>query len=128
VIGCIDDLIIVPLGIAAVLRLVPADVLADCREQAQMRTERRVSWIGVAFMVTVWLLAATWLVLVVRDFLTWSEGGRHMAGRVRLVAWLLLVLLALFPILAAIADLVSDFGTGLPTDHQATFAAVAGQE
>jgi len=32
------------------------------------------------------------------------------------VAWLLLLLLALFPVVAAIADLVSDFGAGLPTD------------
>jgi uncharacterized membrane protein YkvA (DUF1232 family) len=70
VLGYVDDLIIVPLGIAAVLRLVPKDVLAECREQAQMRMERRVSWVGAAFMVAVWLLAATWLVLVVRDLLT----------------------------------------------------------
>ena len=46
---------------------------------------------------------------------------------VRFVAWVLLLLLALFPVLAAIADLASDFGAGLPTDHQPTFAALAGQ-
>jgi uncharacterized membrane protein YkvA (DUF1232 family) len=71
VLGYLDDLIIVPLGIAAVLRLVPADVIADCREQANMRTERRVSWVGAAFMVAVWLLAATWLVVAVRGLFTW---------------------------------------------------------
>lgn len=70
VIGYLDDLIIVPLGIAAVLRLLPADVLADCREQAQMRTERRVSWVGAAFIVVVWLLVGTWLVFMVRHLLT----------------------------------------------------------
>jgi uncharacterized membrane protein YkvA (DUF1232 family) len=70
VIGYLDDLIIVPLGIAAVLRMVPADVLAECREQAKMGRERRVSWIGAAFIAIVWLLAATWLVLLVRDLLT----------------------------------------------------------
>ena len=70
VLGYLDDLIIVPLGIALVLRLVPIDVLAECREQAQVRMERRVSWVGAAFMVAVWLVTATWLVLVVRDLLT----------------------------------------------------------
>lgn len=70
VIGYLDDLIIVPLGIAAVLRLMPADVLADCREQAQIRAERPVSWVGAAFMLAVWLLAAAWLALVVRNLLT----------------------------------------------------------
>lgn len=39
----------------------------------------------------------------------------------------MLVFLALFPVLAAIAELASDFVAGLPTDHQATFGAVAGQ-
>jgi uncharacterized membrane protein YkvA (DUF1232 family) len=69
VIGYLDDMIIVPLGIAAVLRLVPSDVMQDCREQARIRMERPVSWIGAAFMVAVWLLLAVWLVLVVRDLL-----------------------------------------------------------
>jgi hypothetical protein len=35
-----------------------------------MRRERRVSWIGAAFTIAVWLLAATWLVVTVRDLLT----------------------------------------------------------
>jgi uncharacterized membrane protein YkvA (DUF1232 family) len=70
VIGYLDDLIILPLAIAMVLRLVPADVLADCRERAQMRVEHGVSWVGAAFIVAVWLVAVTWLILVVRGLLT----------------------------------------------------------
>ena len=70
VIGYLDDLIIVPLGITAVLLMVPADVIADCREQARLRMERRVSWAGAVFMVAVWMLALAWLVLVVRGLLT----------------------------------------------------------
>jgi uncharacterized membrane protein YkvA (DUF1232 family) len=70
IIGYLDDLIIVPLGIAAVLRLIPAEILNECRAQAQVRMEQHVSWVGAAFMVTVWVVAAMWLVLVVRDLLT----------------------------------------------------------
>lgn len=70
VIGYLDDLIIVPLGIAAVLRLMPADVLDDCRAQAQVRMQRPVSWVGAAFMVTVWLVAAAWLAHAVLGVLT----------------------------------------------------------
>jgi uncharacterized membrane protein YkvA (DUF1232 family) len=70
VLGYLDDLIIVPLGIAAVLRLMPAEVLDECRTQAQVRLERPVSWIGAPFMVVVWLLATTWLLLVARNWLT----------------------------------------------------------
>ena len=34
ILGQLDDLVIVPLGIALCIRLVPADVLADCRAKA----------------------------------------------------------------------------------------------
>ena len=70
VLGYVDDLIIAPLGIAAVLRLIPADVIGECRAQAQARVERPVSWVGAVVIVAVWLVAAAWLVLVVRDLLT----------------------------------------------------------
>ncbi len=69
VFGYLDDIIIVPLGIAAVVRLMPADVLADCRAQAQTRTERPVSWLGAAFMIVVWLAVATWLLFALRGLL-----------------------------------------------------------
>ncbi len=42
------------------------------------------------------------------------------------VAWLLLVVLGLFPVLASILDLVSVRVNGIPSDHRAAFAAVAG--
>ena len=70
VVGYLDDLIIVPLGIAAVLRLIPAEVLNECREQAQLRVAQRTSPIGAAFIVAVWLVAAALVVLVVRNLLT----------------------------------------------------------
>jgi uncharacterized membrane protein YkvA (DUF1232 family) len=69
VFGYLDDMIIVPLGIAAVVRLVPAEVLADCRVQAAIRMERPVSRAGAAFMIAVWLILGSWLILVVRDLL-----------------------------------------------------------
>jgi uncharacterized membrane protein YkvA (DUF1232 family) len=39
IIGYLDDLILIPLGIALVLRLTPAGALADCRAQAQQELE-----------------------------------------------------------------------------------------
>lgn len=35
VLGYLDDLIILPLGILLVLRMIPAEVLRDCRKQAE---------------------------------------------------------------------------------------------
>jgi hypothetical protein len=42
------------------------------------------------------------------------------------LGWILLLILALFPFLSVAADLVADLNTGIPSDHQATFAALAG--
>src|SRR5512144_3435294 len=36
VLGYLDDLLLVPLGIALTIRLIPPDVLSECREQAKL--------------------------------------------------------------------------------------------
>jgi len=71
VLGYLDDLIIVPLGIAVVLRLVPAEVLADCRARAEVRTHGPVSRVGAIIVIAIWLVAAIWLVLAIRGLFTW---------------------------------------------------------
>lgn len=61
VLGYLDDLIIVPLGIALSLRLIPAEVLAECRARAmgvEGRTILRampIRWLGLAVVLVVWL-------------------------------------------------------------------------
>jgi uncharacterized membrane protein YkvA (DUF1232 family) len=70
VLGYLDDLILVPAGIALVLRLVPAEVMTDCRAQANARAERPISRIGAAAMICIWLAVGIWALLFVRDLLT----------------------------------------------------------
>jgi uncharacterized membrane protein YkvA (DUF1232 family) len=69
VLGYLDDLIIVPLGIALVLKLVPSEVLVDCRDRAEVAAERPVSRIGAAFMIVVWLALAAVVILAIRAWL-----------------------------------------------------------
>jgi len=45
---------------------------------------------------------------------------------VLLIAWVLLLLLGLFFLIAPAADLAGDARQGLPTDHQTTFTKLAG--
>src|SRR5215813_14226699 len=49
VLGYLDDLIVVPLGIALCLKLVPPHVIADCRERASAASGRPTSYLGAAF-------------------------------------------------------------------------------
>jgi uncharacterized membrane protein YkvA (DUF1232 family) len=67
VIGYLDDLIVVPLGIALALKLIPAPVMADCRLRALAAEGRPVSRAGAAFIIAVWLTAAVIAVLVLRN-------------------------------------------------------------
>jgi uncharacterized membrane protein YkvA (DUF1232 family) len=58
VIGYLDDLIVIPLGVLLVRRLIPGGVLADCRVRAQAMTERPVSVAGATLVIGVWLSQA----------------------------------------------------------------------
>lgn len=67
VLGYLDDIVLVPLGLALVIRLLPDPVLASAREQAQQAAERPTSRLAAGVIVTVWLLV---LFLVSRWALT----------------------------------------------------------
>jgi uncharacterized membrane protein YkvA (DUF1232 family) len=67
VLGYLDDLVLIPLGVLAVRRMVPAAVLDDCRARARaaMAQGEPVSWTAAAVIVAIWLAlavaAALWL-------------------------------------------------------------------
>lgn len=66
VLGLLDDVIIVPLGVWLVLRMIPGPLLAECRAQATRLAERPISRGAAVAIGAVWLLAAAlvgWLVL-----------------------------------------------------------------
>lgn len=69
VLGYLDDVIIVPLGIALAIRLIPEEVFNElCRAAEQAGSMRRSGLAGAAFIVVVWLIA---LVLAARWALDW---------------------------------------------------------
>ena len=57
VLGYLDDLVLLPLGIAWALRLIPPAVLVECRVRAQenMLAGKPVSWVAGAVIVILWL-------------------------------------------------------------------------
>jgi len=67
VLGYLDDLILVPLGISAAIKMIPPNVLAECRAKAQIEMEKGkpVSWAAAVMIgliwVTVLLLVFRWL-------------------------------------------------------------------
>lgn len=61
VLGYLDDLILLPLGILLVIRLTPEAVIADSRVKAQEAAERPVSPVAAVVIVMIWLLSAAGL-------------------------------------------------------------------
>ena len=61
VIGYLDDLIIVPLGIWLVIRLIPPDLMQAYREAASDGGRLPVSWTGAALVGLVWLGLGVWM-------------------------------------------------------------------
>jgi uncharacterized membrane protein YkvA (DUF1232 family) len=60
VLGYLDDLVLVPLGIAVAIRMIPPRVLAECRGRAQtaMAGAKPASRIAAVVIVGIWLLLA----------------------------------------------------------------------
>jgi uncharacterized membrane protein YkvA (DUF1232 family) len=56
VLGYVDDLVIVPLGLWAAISLIPAEVLAEHRAIANRATERPVSKVAAAAIGAIWIL------------------------------------------------------------------------
>jgi uncharacterized membrane protein YkvA (DUF1232 family) len=55
VLGYLDDLIIVPLGILAVVQLIPPEIMAEHRATAVIASERPVSRTGAVVIVLIWI-------------------------------------------------------------------------
>ena len=71
ILGYLDDLILVPLGIILVLKMIPPDVLAECREKAEVIISqgKPTSKIAAVVIVGIWLLLAVLAVVWVAGFL-----------------------------------------------------------
>jgi uncharacterized membrane protein YkvA (DUF1232 family) len=59
VFGYLDDVIIVPLGIAIAIRMIPAQVMIDARKQAEHigNTGKSISKLGILIIIGIWSLS-----------------------------------------------------------------------
>ena len=58
VLGYLDEVVILPPGIVLAVRLVPPDLMAEFRREADRLGERPASRAGAAMIIGLWLLAA----------------------------------------------------------------------
>ena len=58
VLGYLDELVIIPLGVMAVRAMIPEGVLAECRERAQRLEGKPRNWVAATMIVAVWIALA----------------------------------------------------------------------
>jgi uncharacterized membrane protein YkvA (DUF1232 family) len=58
VLGYLDDLLIVPLGIMIAVRLIPDNLMAEFRTMASARGDKPESFAGAAVIIGLWIVAA----------------------------------------------------------------------
>jgi uncharacterized membrane protein YkvA (DUF1232 family) len=60
VLGYLDDLVLIPLGVKLALGMIPPEVIADCRIKAEelMAQGKPVNWVAAAIIVLIWLALA----------------------------------------------------------------------
>jgi len=65
VLGYLDDLIVIPLGIALALKMIPTPVMTDSRQQAEelLRQGKPISRAGAMMVIAIWLILITVVVV-----------------------------------------------------------------
>ncbi|BBB48777.1 YkvA family protein [Pelolinea submarina] len=64
VLGYLDDLILVPLGVALAIKMIPVNVLAECREKSDevLQQGKPVNRSAAVIIVILWIAIIAWMV------------------------------------------------------------------
>lgn len=67
ILGYLDDLILIPAGIALALKMIPGEVMTEARQKAAqvMQQGKPVSRLGAALVISVWGIFIAGLILVI---------------------------------------------------------------
>lgn len=71
ILGYLDDLILIPIGVVLALKMIPEEVLAECRERSQelMRQKRPVNKLAAGVIIAIWVILAAIAVYFMLDHL-----------------------------------------------------------
>jgi len=70
IVGHLDDMIIVPVGIVLVIRLIPATLMAEFRQIALISSEQPVSRVAATVIIALWVVC---LALLMSYWIFWSN-------------------------------------------------------
>lgn len=67
ILGYLDDIVLIPLGIALVLKMIPKAVIKECEEKAQaiLSQDKPKSLVAAAIIVAIWVFVIALFVVVI---------------------------------------------------------------
>lgn len=71
VLGLLDELILVPIGLAVAVLLVPKPLMAEFRHAADLAVERPISRLGAAMIIGLWAIIGTFIALQIWALRYW---------------------------------------------------------
>jgi uncharacterized membrane protein YkvA (DUF1232 family) len=71
ILGYLDDLILIPLGVALVIKMIPPEVLAECREKARAHANQKKpkNWFAAAIIIGIWVLLAVGAIILIEHLM-----------------------------------------------------------
>lgn len=65
VLGYLDDVIIIPLGIMLALKMIPNEVLSACEVKAEemMKNGKPKNWVAGSFIILIWSILIFWIMI-----------------------------------------------------------------
>ncbi|PFH90546.1 YkvA family protein [Bacillus sp. AFS088145] len=72
ILGYLDDVILIPLGIYISLKLIPDNVIADCEMKAEemMKQGKPKNWIVGSLILMIWLVIFMWVIFKVYQLIS----------------------------------------------------------
>ena len=63
VLGYLDDILILPLGIILAIRLIPRNIMEECREQSEsiFREAKPKNWFAAGIIIFIWIVLVTYI-------------------------------------------------------------------
>jgi uncharacterized membrane protein YkvA (DUF1232 family) len=72
ILGYLDDIILLPIGIMLALKMIPKEVLFDCEVKAEelVRNGKPKNWVAGSIIVIIWAVITIWIILKVYQLLS----------------------------------------------------------
>lgn len=67
VLGYLDDLILLPIGIAFAIKLIPSDIMNECRKQSEnmFNEGKSKNWVAGGIIICIWIIIISYVLIMI---------------------------------------------------------------